>query len=389
MKLLIQTAEGAEVKTIKEYQLGETILKIKINYAGCEIDPLKYEEFRYKLPKGVIVIFKDNRVLRARNEWFEYRALAALAPEYGEFRQGVLFKKDTFQTEVDGVSIDDNILVEVKRDKITQAWVDFYAQKLKKLEFRELIIVAADFEEKLNFPASIKPAKFIPDWDEIQKYYKSFQFPEWIQEAISSRHFRFLLPNGKWQGAKRKFTQTPKHSLESKFSQAIKWLKYWIPVKIYYTMSRMVNPPREYYGKGYPLPHLLAVFDIDAGSHTHIIGAKGVCEQCLSEAAEKTKTAEEILRNEGYAVKTVFSGKKGFHIYLMQDNRVKEVSSEELLDILQKIKDYTDSISFHDKNNQFDLHRIIKVPYTIDASTGMLVTEKMQKLNLKDRLDFL
>jgi hypothetical protein len=389
MKLLIQTTDGVKVKTIKEYELGENISSIKSNYAGQEVVPLKYELFRYKLPKGAIVIFNDNHILRARNEWFEYRALAALAGKYGEFKHGVLFKKDGFQTEVDGVSLDDKILVEIKRDKITQAWVDFYAQKLKKLEFKELILVAADFEEPLNYPASITPVKFIPDWGAIQTYYQDFKFPDWIQELVSSRHFRFLLPNGRWQGAKRKFTPTAKHTTESKFSQAIQWLKYWTPVKIYYTMSRMVNPPREYYGKGYPLPHLLAVFDIDAGAHPHVIGTKGFCEQCLSEAAEKAKAAEAIFTNEGYTTRTVFSGKKGFHLYIMQDDKAKEVNSEEFFQMLQKIKDYTDSISFRDKNGQFDLHRIIKVPYTIDASTGMLVSEEIQKLNLKDQLNFL
>jgi len=389
MKLLIQTTDGVKVKTIKEYELGETISSIKSNYAGQEVNPLKYEVFRYKLPKGAIVIFNDNRILRARNEWFEYRALAALARKYGEFKHGVQFKKAGFQTEVDGVSLDEKILVEIKRDKITQTWVDFYTQKLKKLEFKELILVAADFEESLKYPASITPVQFVPDWETIQTYYRNFRFPEWIQDLVSSRHFRFLLPNGRWQGAKRKFTQTAKHSLESKFSQAIQWLKYWMPVKIYYTMSRMVNPPREYYGKGYPLPHLLAVFDIDAESHSHIIGTKGFCERCISEATAKTKAAEAILKNEGYAIKTVFSGKKGFHLYIMQDDKVKEVNSEEFFQILQKVKDYTDSISFRDRNDQFDLHRIIKVPYTIDASTGMLVSEEIQKLNLKDLLNFL
>lgn len=389
MKLLIQTSEGVKVKTIKEYELGEIIFDIKSKYEGQEINPLKYELFRYKLPKGVVVIYNDNRILRARNEWFEYRALAALAGQYGEFKHGVQFKKDGYQTEVDGISLDGKIMVEIKRDKITQAWVDFYAKKLEKLGFKELILVAADFEEHLKYPHSIIPVKFIPDWDAIQDHYRNFRFPEWIQDLVPARHFRFLLPNGRWQGAKRKFTETAKHSPESKFAQAIHWLKYWMPVKIYYTMSRMVNPPREYYGKGYPLPHLLAVFDIDAEAHPHIIGTKGFCEQCLSEATTKTEAAKTLLTNEGYAIKTIFSGKKGYHLYIMQDDKAKEVNSEEFFHLLHLIKDYTDSISFRDKNDQFDLHRIIKVPHTVDASTGMLVTEEIQKVKLKDQLSFL
>ena len=374
------------VKTIKECELGENIEDIKANYSGIEVEPLQYEVFRYKLPKGVIVIYKDNRVLRSRNEWFEIRALAALAKQYGEFKHGVQFQRGDYQTEVDGVSVDDKILVEVKRDEITAEWVDFYHKKLNKLNYKQLFLVAPSFKEGLQFPASIIPVKFIPDWKKIRDHYQEFQFPSWIRDQVSARHFRFLLPNGRWKGAKRKFSQTAKHTLESKFFQSIKWIKFWTPVKIYYTMSRMVNPPREYFGKGYPLPHLLAVFDIDSDAHTHVIGAHGYCHQCISEAAEKAKQAKEILINEGYAIKSIFSGKKGFHLYLMQEDTVAEVNSTKLFQILEKIKDLTDSASFRDKNGQFDVHRIIKVPNTIDASTGMIVNEKIEKLELNDQL---
>ncbi len=389
MKLLIQTPEGTIVNLIKEYELGKTIQCIKTNYLGTEVNPLKYELFRYKLPKGVVVIFKDNRVLRTRNEWFEYRALAALAREYGAFKHGVLLKKNGYQTEVDGVSLEENLLVEIKRDFINQGWIDFYSSKLKKLGYKILFLVAPAFKKDLIVPSDIKLIKFRPDWRSIHSYYQHYKFPTWIREKIAPRHFRFLLPNGRWKGAKRKFSKTAKHTPESKFYQAIKWLKFWTPVKIYYTMSRMVNPPREYFGRGYPLPHLLAVFDIDADSHTHIIGPQGFCQRCITEASEKRKFAEEILTNEGYQFKTIFSGKKGFHIYIFEEDEAKEVNPGEFFQIMEKIKAFTDSISFRDKNNQFDIHRIIKVPNTIDASTGMIVNTGIKKLNLNDQLIFL
>ena len=154
-------------------------------------------------------------------------------------------------------------------------------------------------------------------------------------------------------------------------------------------MSRMVNPPAEYFGKGYPMSKLLAVFDIDSDSHIHMIGSEGYCKQCIKESREKVKLSEEILINEGYHIKTIFSGKKGFHIYLMEEERAMEISSNELKEIIEKLQGLTDSATFKGKNDQFDVHRIIKVPYTIDATTGMIIDKGLNKLNLKDELFFI
>ena len=44
----------------------------------------------------------------------------------------------------------------------------------------------------------------------------------------------------------------------------------------------------------------------------------------------------------------------------------------------------TDNINFRANDNSFDLHRIFKLPYTVDASTGLLVKEKLEQLNFND-----
>ncbi|MFX1452278.1 MAG: hypothetical protein ACFFCM_15680 [Promethearchaeota archaeon] len=389
MKLVIQTRDSTEIKLIKEHELVKVIENIKKKYNGREIEPLKYELFRYKLSNGIIIITKDNKILRTKNEWYEYRALSALSKKLGEFKHGVTYNINGQQLEVDGVSIDEEILVEIKRDKINQDWIDFYSKKLNLLNFKQLFLIAASYEENLNIPSSIRTIKFKADWESIKNYYATFKFPEWIKDSVPHRHFRFLLPNGKWKGAKRKFTKTPKHTPTSKFFQAIKWLKFWLPVKIYYTMSRMVNPPAEYFGRGYPMSKLLAVFDIDSDAHIHIIGSEGYCKQCIKESIKKVKLSEEILRNEGYHTKTIFSGKKGFHIYLMEEERALEITYNELEEIIEKLQGLTDSVTFKGKDNQFDVHRLIKVPCTIDATTGMIIDEGFNKLNLKDELIFL
>ena len=243
MKLVLQAGVQTRVKKIKEYEVEDVIFYIKTNYMGEEVEPLNHELFRYKMLKGAIIIFKDNRVLKTRNEWFEYRALSALAKKHGAFKHGMKYDMNGTETEVDGVSIDDEIMVEIKRDRINQEWVDFYNEKMENLNFKQMYLISASFEENLKIPNSITPMLFKPDWNAIEEHYKRFQFPDWFAEMAPHRHFRFLLPNGKWKGARRKFTKTAKHTPESKFKQAIKWLRYWMPAKIYYTMARMVNPP--------------------------------------------------------------------------------------------------------------------------------------------------
>ncbi|NHI92038.1 MAG: hypothetical protein EAX96_06005 [Candidatus Lokiarchaeota archaeon] len=382
---MLQAGEHTQVKKIKEYELEDVIFYIKNNYMGEEVKPLEHEIFRFKMLKGAIVIFKDNRILKTRNEWFEYRALRALASRFGEFKHGMKFNINGSETEVDGVSIDNEIMVEIKRDKINQAWVDFYKKKMENLNFKQIYLVGASFEEELKFPDSIYPFIFKPDWESIRLHYEKFEFPDWIADLMPHRHFRFLLPNGRWKGAKRKFTKTAKHTPESKFKQAIKWLKYWLPAKIYYTMARMVNPPAEYFGRGYPIPKLIAVMDIDADSHVHIVGTSGYCQRCIVESKEKLNKAKEILLNEGYEIKSIFSGKKGFHLYILKDNKTIEVNPNQLIEIMHKIKDLTDSVTFLGKEG-FDTHRIIKVPNSVDATTGMIINEGLNQLSLKDQL---
>ena len=76
MKLVIQTENKTQIKSIKEFQLGDIIYNIKSNFRGQIESPLKYELFRYKLNKGVIIIYKNNRIMRNKNTWYEVRALA-------------------------------------------------------------------------------------------------------------------------------------------------------------------------------------------------------------------------------------------------------------------------------------------------------------------------
>ena len=61
------------------------------------------------------------------------------------------------------------------------------------------------------------------------------------------------------------------------------------------------------------------------------------------------------------------------------DQTQMEMISKENLEIID---------SFLSKSTQeFDIHRIFKVPHSIDLSTGQIVAENSQRIELNDRLD--
>ena len=70
----------------------------------------------------------------------------------------------------------------------------------------------------------------------------------------------------------------------------------------------------------------------------------------------------------------------------MEEDKAMEVNPTKLNEIIEKIKDLTDSATFKGKDDQFDVHRIIKVPNTVDATTGMIVREEFTQLELNDQL---
>ena len=84
MKLVIQVGNISISKKIVEKDLDKVINRIIKKFNGEIKNPMRYELFRYKINKGVIVIYKDNKRLRTANRWFEYRALVALSELTGE-----------------------------------------------------------------------------------------------------------------------------------------------------------------------------------------------------------------------------------------------------------------------------------------------------------------
>ncbi|MFX1390020.1 MAG: hypothetical protein ACFE9Z_08165 [Promethearchaeota archaeon] len=401
MKLVIQTQTATQVRNLKEFQLKNTIDNIKLNFKGRVETPLNNELFRYKLQKGAVIIYKNKGIIRKKNTWYEIRVLTLLSKilKTSYYHQLKLELPNGQETEIDGLNTEINKeMVEIKRSIINQDWINYYESKRKKLNMKDCLVVAPVFEENIKIPNHISCFKFMPDLETSQNYYSSeFFIPSWIKSYISSRHIRVFLNTGRWVGLNRKLTQTAKHTPESKLSLFLNNLakrsKY--PIKIYYSLAPMLMPVEEYNGKGRPLSRVIAALDVDSDPHQHIIGKEGYCLECLNNAKAKSNLISERLISLGEKYITLYSGSKGFHIYLLdEDNNdiVKELPELEFRGLINLLKDnsgkpLTDTVNFNSKEGIFDLHRIFKMPNSIDYATGLKVKKNFEKIEHKDKIE--
>ncbi len=398
MRLVIQDQNKIEKKNLKDYQLQSEIERIRANYIGIESLPKRYEVFRYKLPKGIAIIYQNNKILRSKNSWYEVRALTKLSQQlhlrfYHPFKANI---EGNQEIEIDGVDTETlKIMVEAKNAPINQEWLNFYDDKRKKLHMNECIVISPIFEDHLKIPSNIRCFVFKPDFERVKKYYnEQFTFPELIKSYISSRHLRILTNRGRWVGFSRKLTETAKHTIDSKFGLIINnfFTREKYPVKIYYSLASMVIPTEEYFGKGYPLARVLAAIDVDSDPHPHIIEENGYCEECIKQAEQKARQISQKLTDLGKKYVKLYSGSKGFHFYVLDEknnNTTKELPEKEFLTLARSLTDNSgtslaDNINFRSKLGTYDLHRIFKLPNSVDVSTGLLVKKEMVRLSFND-----
>jgi hypothetical protein len=398
MKLVIQQGTFSKSQNIEEYEVENLIQMIKTKYGGERIPPLPYELARFRIYKGVAIIFHDNRKVRTRNDWYEVRGLSSLAQHLGQkFYHSVPMQfNDRQKTEIDGLDVESkSIMIELKQTVINQAWIDFYEKKRNRLELKECFVCAPQFDDNLILPPAVRIFKINLDITTLREYYQTnFKLPEWFRPCISKRHVRFLLSNGLWYGINRKITKTAKHTESTKIIQGINLMfnRRKQPIRIYYSLAQMAIPQRDYYGKGYPLSHIIAAFDVDSDHKPHIIGSEGYCNKCLDEAKSKRELLKEKLIDLGWDVKIIHSGFKGYHVYcLNEDGHPAELSLEEIQDLLPKLRDeegnpLTDNETFRASDGTFDLHRIFKLPHSVDVVTGIRVIENLERLKFNDNI---
>lgn len=212
------------------------------------------------------------------------------------------------------------------------------------------------------------------DLDSTRKYYERYTIPEWFQPYIKMRHFRALQTCGKWEFLERRLNNNG-----FPHDKAATW-------KAYYSMNRMLDSKAEKEGRGHPIGLSLCVLDID-GKHKglHELNDKGECLKCRSEALKKlgrlhTKTSAMAGIQ---IVKVLRSGIKGFHVYFTyhQAMEIPTKQFEKLINTINKEGKIVDE--FFNKSG-WDLHRIMKLPGSVDASNGVIVSEENRRINFHD-----
>ncbi|MEX0567816.1 MAG: hypothetical protein Q6363_001485 [Candidatus Njordarchaeota archaeon] len=247
--------------------------------------------------------------------------------------------------------------------------------------FRRCIILAKEVSENIqNDDAEI--FIFRPDHESIAKYYAEYRFPIWLRNYLANRHIRILTSSGRWVGLRRRLSKTPRYAPEDKFRKEIKKLyrRRLYPIKLYYSIARMINPIAEYGGRGYPLPYVVGVFDVDIPDKNIPIHYKSYVETIKKTLEERIRIIEKYLRSRGYKTRILFSGKKGYHIYIFDSSLEVEFPVKQLEELIDSLGDLVDNYNFRDKSGHYDLHRIVKLPYTIDQATGLTVQEKPKKI---------
>ncbi|MGQ4894437.1 MAG: hypothetical protein ACP6IQ_07450 [Candidatus Njordarchaeia archaeon] len=390
MKVVIAFKGQTIVFKIDEKDIDKIIDYLESEYSGQIQYKSDFELIRYKFKKGVAIIYRDNRRVRTRNEWIELRSLFLLSQKLNlPFYHSVLFNFGKYQHEVDGVNFQERIMVEVLNRKLTNDWIEYYIKKMRRINFKKCIVIAKSTAKDIKIPEDMEVYIYKLNLSSLINYYKSLKFPSWVKSFLPKRHVRFLLSNGRWTGAKRRLSNTNKHTTEHKL-----WLELTrffrrkrFPIKIYYSMARMINPAGEFFGRGYPLPYLLGVFDVDAATKNIPIDAKRYLYEIEKSTREKVKNVLETLESEGYKTKILFSGKKGFHIYAFDEDRPLEFKEENLRRLVLKLGNNIDNINFKSKEGTLDLHRIIKLPCSIDLSTGIPVSENYNRIVISDNLN--
>jgi hypothetical protein len=160
--------------------------------------------------------------------------------------------------------------------------------------------------------------------------------------------------------------------------------------KVYFSLFRCLDSKLEQQGKGFMIDLGLLTFDLDVKHDgPHLINEKGLCSLCL----EKMRADWEALESRLYELKIlvdkiVFSGTKGLHIHTGE-----EVHQQDFVDIIADInaeKKLVDDFTYdYNGEKRFDMHRIFKVPGTIDSTTACIVNENWEepdRVKVRDKI---
>ena len=204
---------------------------------------------------------------------------------------------------------------------------------------------------------------------------------------LNKRHFRFLLPNGRFYKIKD-VIRTP--------DDLQRWLVRLKPLDVYYSTSTYLNPtsvatrPRkatDYWGPGNVILANDIAFDLDR---------RPLSVHNLERARKDAVRLLDLLVERGYRCKyAAFSGSKGFHLLFEDPDRdVEPDLHNRERSIIQKRKVLVDVVSSKgikvDVSVTVDTRRIIRLPGTINSKTGyscQILTNGQLRSPVADWLD--
>ena len=228
-------------------------------------------------------------------------------------------------------------------------------------------------QKSLNPPAFSSPLQNEKDQlkSELRQFYLDHPPDISMITDLNRRHFRMVLPNGRFLKIKDVIRNT---------DDLQKWLQRLVPLHVYYTTGTWLNPvilsprPKErgsgFLDSGIILSHDIA-FDID---RTPLL------KRNIEAARQESLRLLDHMTGQGYELKYIaFSGSKGFHVVFRDTEREiipdpYEREMEFIRERTELTKEILDSGIDIDTTVTKDTRRIIRVPGTINTRTGYACT---------------
>ncbi len=184
---------------------------------------------------------------------------------------------------------------------------------------------------------------------------------------LSHRHFRFLLPRGRFLKIRDRIRND---------AVLQKWLIRYRPSDVYYSTSCWLVPENLGRRERTPVSDNIflssdIVFDIDRSPFSHV---------ALDQAREDTLDLLDFCRDHHLPVKYIaFSGSKGFHVVCTDQYRYdntdpfarEDMAREVRRDVISRVQ--AEGIGFDEKITA-DTRRILRVPGTLNSKTGFACT---------------
>jgi len=340
--------------------------------------PLKseWEEARYMDGDRLHILYKTNRKTRARHDFYNQRLVNVLVRDNGEAYKSVFRDKEGERTELDAVS--KNEVYELKTYVPKQDTIDWYERKMEKFDIDHLYLVSPKLEEKhlekLEIKKPITLCKLKVYKEPVFKWFREMEIDTRINYHY--RHIRVMDSNLRFHFQRRLFSNSTKHTTESKlkkeFSRLAADALIW---KAYYSLNQFYDPVYEQTGRGRPKNLFIPAFDIDTDKHYgHHYDGHQYCKTCIDSAKKKLKSALKKLDN---VEEIYFSGAKGFHVYTGWE----EVDEKRMVELNQLLAPEADQFTFlREEGVRFDEHRIVKFPHSICGDTLCAVEPYSDKI---------